>query len=169
MYRYRSQFVPNFGWPSITKLSTALSPGFSWECHDLAVRTRVWLTAVAKQRWIAIRATSQFLRGASWREDRCPSRKWKLWPTLTSRRHRSFFLGISTHASMPISFWDQRITVSFSFFLVESKSPYCGITPFGPLLLLKQTVSTLCQLQPATAVGQKALALAKRPYSADAI
>ena len=30
---------------------------------------------------------------------------------------------------------------------------------------MKQTVSTLCHLQPATAVGQKALALAKRRYS----
>ena len=33
----------------------------------------------------------------------------------------------------------------------EKLSTYCGITPFGPLLwYVKQTVSTLCQLQPAT-------------------
>ena len=35
---------------------------------------------------------------------------------------------------------------------------YRGITPFGPLVCkVEQTVSTLSQLQPASAVGQKAL------------
>ena len=43
------------------------------------------------------------------------------------------------------------------------KNRYRVITPFGPLLwLVRQTALALCQLQPVTAVGQKALALAKR-------
>jgi len=41
-----------------------------------------------------------------------------------------------------------------------------GLTPFGPpLQQVKQTFSSLCQFQPAKAVGQNALALAKMRYS----
>ena len=57
-------------------------------------------------------------------------------------------------------------SIIFSFQLPWSNAFWPGLTPFGPLLWqVKQTVSTLCQLQPATQVGQKALALAKRRYS----
>ena len=48
----------------------------------------------------------------------------------------------------------------------DAQTDFQNCTPFSPLLRqVEQTVSALCQLQPATAVGQKALALAKRRYS----
>ena len=74
--------------------------------------------------------------------------------------NRNFRNTLSHFYHIIITYWrlfSDQVLVTFNI---------AHLPPFGPLLwVVKQTMSALCQLQPATAVGHKALALAKRRCS----